>query len=146
VDYRDRGRTDSQKIIAMAVVRYREENGDLSRKHGSILIRTLRETYGLGFAPGCADHAKTERCAGKIGRTVPESTDPRSRSREARTNLPRGLAVWSVRIRTWERLRQSRGCHNGNAGEKPQYRLRQWPRPPSSPPSPEDRGHTPCRR
>jgi hypothetical protein len=23
----------------------------------------------------------------------------------------------SVRIRTWERFRQSRGCHNGNAGE-----------------------------
>jgi hypothetical protein len=43
VDYRDRGRTDSQKIIAMAVVRYREENGDLSRKHGSILIGTLRK-------------------------------------------------------------------------------------------------------
>jgi hypothetical protein len=37
----------------MTVVRYREENGKISRKHGS-----LRNTYGISFAPGCADHAK----------------------------------------------------------------------------------------
>ena len=42
----------------MAVVRYRKENSKISRKHGNTLIRTLRETYGPGFAPGCADHAK----------------------------------------------------------------------------------------
>ena len=42
----------------MAVVRYREKNSDISRKHGNTLIRTLRETYGAGFVPGCADHAK----------------------------------------------------------------------------------------
>ena len=42
----------------MAVVRYREESGKVSRKHGDTLIRTLRETYGPGFAPGFADHAK----------------------------------------------------------------------------------------
>jgi hypothetical protein len=42
----------------MAVVRYRDKNADISRKHGNTLMRTLRKTYGLGFAPGCADHAK----------------------------------------------------------------------------------------
>jgi hypothetical protein len=42
----------------MAVVRYREESGKISRKHGNTLMRTLRETYGSGFAPGFADHAK----------------------------------------------------------------------------------------
>ena len=42
----------------MTVVRYREENGKISRKHGDTLIQTLRNTYGISFAPGCADHAK----------------------------------------------------------------------------------------
>jgi hypothetical protein len=39
-------------------VRYREENGKISRKHGNTLIQTLRNTYGISFARGCADHAK----------------------------------------------------------------------------------------
>jgi hypothetical protein len=30
----------------MAVVRYRDKNGDISRKHGNTHMRTLRETYG----------------------------------------------------------------------------------------------------
>jgi hypothetical protein len=42
----------------MAVVRYREENGKISRKCGNTLIQTLRKTYGRAFAPGCADYAK----------------------------------------------------------------------------------------
>ena len=50
----------------MAVVRYREENGKISRKCGNILIGTLRETYGLGFAPGCADHAKLSDVLAKL--------------------------------------------------------------------------------
>jgi hypothetical protein len=50
----------------MAVVRYRDYNGDLSRKHGSTLIGTLRETYGLGFAPGCADYAKLSDVLAKL--------------------------------------------------------------------------------
>jgi hypothetical protein len=33
--------------------RHRDKNGEISRKHGNTLIRTLRETYGHGFAPGC---------------------------------------------------------------------------------------------
>jgi hypothetical protein len=51
----------------MAVVRYHEENGNLSRKHGSTLIGTPRKTYGLGFAPRCADHAKLSDVLAKLG-------------------------------------------------------------------------------
>jgi hypothetical protein len=50
----------------MAVVRYREESGDLSRKYGNTLIGTLRETYGLGFAPGFVDHAKLSDVLAKL--------------------------------------------------------------------------------
>lgn len=38
--------------------RHRDKNGEISRKHGNTLIRTLRKTYGAGFAGGCADDAK----------------------------------------------------------------------------------------
>jgi hypothetical protein len=34
----------------MTVVRYREENGKISRKHGNTLIQTLRNTYGINFS------------------------------------------------------------------------------------------------
>jgi hypothetical protein len=37
---------------------HRDKNGEISRKHGYTLIRTLRKTYGPGFAGGCADDAK----------------------------------------------------------------------------------------
>jgi hypothetical protein len=32
--------------------RHRDKNGEISKKHGNTLIRTLRQTYGDGFAPG----------------------------------------------------------------------------------------------
>jgi hypothetical protein len=38
--------------------RHRDKNGEIGRKHGNTLIRTLRKTYGPGFASGCADDAK----------------------------------------------------------------------------------------
>ncbi len=38
--------------------RHRHKNGEISRKHGNTLIRTLRKTYGPGFAKGCADDEK----------------------------------------------------------------------------------------
>jgi hypothetical protein len=50
----------------MTVVRYREDNGKLSRKHGNALIWTLRKAYGLGFASGCADHAKLSDVLAKL--------------------------------------------------------------------------------
>jgi hypothetical protein len=50
----------------MAVVRYREENGKISRKCGNTLIQTLRVTYGSAFAPGCADYAKLSDVLAKL--------------------------------------------------------------------------------
>jgi hypothetical protein len=38
--------------------RHRDNNGEISRKHGDTLIRTLRRTYGPPFAKDCADDEK----------------------------------------------------------------------------------------
>jgi hypothetical protein len=38
--------------------RHRDKGGEISRKHGNTLIRTLRKTYGQDFATGCADDEK----------------------------------------------------------------------------------------
>jgi hypothetical protein len=38
--------------------RHRDKNGEISRKHGNTLIRTLRRTYGPAFAAGCKDDDK----------------------------------------------------------------------------------------
>lgn len=35
--------------------RHRDKNGEISRKHGNTLIRTLRRHYGATFAPGFGD-------------------------------------------------------------------------------------------
>ena len=46
--------------------RHRDKNGKISRKHGNSRIRTLRETYGPGFAPGCGANAKLSDCLQQI--------------------------------------------------------------------------------
>jgi hypothetical protein len=46
--------------------RHRDKNGEIGRKHGNTLIRTLRKTYGSGFAPGCADDAKLSDVLAKL--------------------------------------------------------------------------------
>lgn len=38
--------------------RHRDKNGEISRKHGNTLIRTLRRIYGQHFAAGESDNAK----------------------------------------------------------------------------------------
>ena len=38
--------------------RHRDKNGQISRKHGNTLIRTLRLTYGDEFAKGIPADAK----------------------------------------------------------------------------------------
>ena len=38
--------------------RHRDKNGEISRKHGNTLVRTLRKIYGSDFAKGCADTDK----------------------------------------------------------------------------------------
>jgi hypothetical protein len=46
--------------------RHRDRNGQISRKHGNTLIRTLRETYGPSFAPNCDPNAKLSDCLDQI--------------------------------------------------------------------------------
>jgi len=38
--------------------RHRDKNGQISRKHGNTLIKTLREKYGSDFAFGMSENAK----------------------------------------------------------------------------------------
>ena len=38
--------------------RHRDKNGEISRKHGNTLVRTLRKIYGSGFASGFNDGDK----------------------------------------------------------------------------------------
>jgi hypothetical protein len=38
--------------------RRRDKSGEISRKHGNTLIRTLRKTYGQSFAGGCGNKKK----------------------------------------------------------------------------------------
>ncbi len=38
--------------------RHRDKDGEISRKHGNTLVRTLRKIYGSGFAPGFSDSDK----------------------------------------------------------------------------------------
>jgi hypothetical protein len=46
--------------------RHRDKNGEISRKCGNTLIRTLRETYGPEFAPGCDANDKLSDCLQQI--------------------------------------------------------------------------------
>jgi hypothetical protein len=60
----------------MAFERHRDKNGEISRKHGNTLIGTLRKTYGVDFAKGCAEsdrlsdvlHKMDEPSLGKLVR------------------------------------------------------------------------------
>jgi hypothetical protein len=38
--------------------RHRDKNGEISRKHGNTLVRTLRRIYGAHFAAGQPETAK----------------------------------------------------------------------------------------
>ena len=42
----------------MVFERYRDKNGEMSRKYGNTLIRILRKHYGDDFAAGCANNEK----------------------------------------------------------------------------------------
>ena len=51
----------------MAVdARYRDKDGEISRKHGNALIGTLRISYGSGFAKGCAHDEKLSDVLAKL--------------------------------------------------------------------------------
>jgi hypothetical protein len=48
---------------------HRDKNGEISRKHGNTLIRTLRKTYGPGFGKDCADDDKLSDVLHKLDET-----------------------------------------------------------------------------
>ncbi len=51
----------------MAVdTRHRDDSGEINRKHGNTLIRTLRKTYGRNFAKACADDEKLSDVLAKL--------------------------------------------------------------------------------
>lgn len=64
--------------------RHRDKDGTIARKHGNTLMRTLRETYGAGFAPGYDPNAKLQDCLHKLAE--------KSLSRNWCTTLAEGLA------------------------------------------------------
>ncbi len=54
-------------MVRMAIgARHRDKDGEISRKHGNTLIRTLRKTYGPGFAKGCTDDEKLSDALHKL--------------------------------------------------------------------------------
>jgi hypothetical protein len=47
---------EARMTDAVTMHRHRDKNGEISRKHGNTLVRTLRKTYGADFAKGCTDN------------------------------------------------------------------------------------------
>ena len=50
------------------ISRHRDRNGEISRKHGHTSVRTLRKTYGTGFAKRCSDTEKLGNILVKLDR------------------------------------------------------------------------------
>ena len=46
--------------------RHRDKNGEISRKHGNTLVRTLRKIYGDGFATGFSETSKLSDVLSKL--------------------------------------------------------------------------------
>jgi hypothetical protein len=46
--------------------RYRDKDGEISRKHGNALVGRLRTSYGSGFAQGCANDDKLSDILAKL--------------------------------------------------------------------------------
>ena len=47
--------------------RCRDQNGQIRAKNGSTLVRTLRDTYGEGFAPGVRSDMKLDTLLARQG-------------------------------------------------------------------------------
>jgi hypothetical protein len=46
--------------------RHRDQNGEISRKHGNTLVSTLRRIYGQSFAAGESESAKLSDVLAKL--------------------------------------------------------------------------------
>ena len=49
--------------------RHRNKDGEISHKHGDILVRTLRKVYGRGFAAGYPDTEKLSEVLPQLNET-----------------------------------------------------------------------------
>jgi len=49
--------------------RHRDKNGEISKKHGNTLVRTLRKVYGATFAAGQAETAKLSEVLASLNET-----------------------------------------------------------------------------
>lgn len=49
--------------------RHRDKNGEISKKHGNTLVRTLRKIYGLTFAAGQPETAKLSDVLASLNET-----------------------------------------------------------------------------
>lgn len=49
--------------------RHRDRNGEIGRKHGNTLVRTLRAVYRAGFAPGFDSDTKLSDVLGTLDET-----------------------------------------------------------------------------
>jgi hypothetical protein len=66
--------------------RHRDKNGELSKKHGNTLMRTLRKIYGQHFAEGCGPEEKLSDMLQKL-----ENGRPNGLQAGGRSALPRKL-------------------------------------------------------
>jgi hypothetical protein len=49
--------------------RHEEENGEIARRHGDMLVSTFRQTYGAGFAPGRSGDEKLKDLLHELNET-----------------------------------------------------------------------------
>lgn len=50
--------------------RHRDENGQISEKHGNTKVGTLRQEYGQGFLPGRRSDTKLEPVRAETGKSL----------------------------------------------------------------------------
>jgi hypothetical protein len=75
--------------------RHRDKNGEISKKHGNTLVRTLRKIYGKAFAAGQPDTTKlsdvllslTTRRSGSLS-TITKTDTWKRRSNRRRSEEP----------------------------------------------------------
>jgi hypothetical protein len=58
-------RTRKEEVMAIDD-RHRDRNGEISRKHGNTLVRTLRKHYGANFAKRCQEDERLSDLLQKI--------------------------------------------------------------------------------
>ena len=86
--------------------RHRDKNGEIGRKHGNTLVRTLRKAYGQHFAEGCDDKEKATSARTRSAALTPS---PVTRVARPQANIdPAPQAALHPWVRTVPKL--CRGC------------------------------------